>query len=503
MLGLLMLSASAHADTPKENLYPPGQNIYAGPAENIFNSPVDPAPVYAAPVYAAPVYAAPVYAADVLLTGPVLEACREELTQSAALPPPPVNAQNDAQPVDAQNDARNPAQMGDIPAVLNPRVTDHLEYFQTRGRKSFTKWLERSPMYMPMIKRILAGENLPEDLAYLALIESGFNPNAYSRAKAVGMWQFISGTAKKYGLKVNSWIDERRDPEKATVAAGRYLKDLYERFDSWLLAAAGYNAGEGKIQKAINKHGTEDFWELASYKKPLKKETKDYIPKYMAARLMAKNPEDFGFTELNYLEPLSYDKAVIEEPTDMKVIAWAAGVTVEEIERLNPELLRWFTPPDYPDYEIKIPAGTREMFFERISQVPKQERLRFHEHKIKKGETLSRIARAYKTDIKQIMYLNKMKSPRYIRVGKTIVVPVRAEGKKSVAARAGGNSPSFGTYKVRKGDSLWKISKRFDIELERLLELNDLKRNTSITPGQTIYLKAALLDKKEDKRELN
>ena len=178
-----------------------------------------------------------------------------------------------------------------------------------------------------MIKRILAGENLPEDLAYLALIESGFNPNAYSRARAVGMWQFISGTAKKYGLKVNSWIDERRDPEKATVAAGRYLKDLYERFDSWLLAAAGYNAGEGKIQKAINKHGTEDFWELASYKKPLKKETKDYIPKYMAARLMAKNPEDFGFTELNYLEPLSYDKAVIDEPTDMKVIAWAAALT--------------------------------------------------------------------------------------------------------------------------------------------------------------------------------
>lgn len=384
----------------------------------------------------------------------------------------------------------------DMPIVMNPKVENFMEYFQTRGRGVFTKWLERSQAYMPMVKEILTGAGLPADLAYLALIESGFNPNARSRAKAVGMWQFISGTARKYGLRVNWWIDERKDPEKATLAAATYLNDLYGIFNSWDLAAAGYNAGEGRITRAMKRYDTRDFWELSSQKKALKRETKDYVPKYMAAMVVAKNPEGYGFMDLNYMEPFSYEKVNIPEPIDIKVIAWAAGTTVEEIKRLNPELLRWFTPPDYPDYHIKIPAGTGKMFAERMAQVPKPERLKFHEHKVRKGETLSEIARLYSTDIKQLMHLNEINNPGRIRAGKLIVVPVRPG--KNVRQAKSTTHPAAApqrTYTVRKGDTLWDISRKFDVELDRLLKLNDLKKTDSIMPGREIYLKEASLEK--------
>ncbi|MBI5599643.1 MAG: transglycosylase SLT domain-containing protein [Deltaproteobacteria bacterium] len=394
----------------------------------------------------------------------------------------------------------------DVPVVINPAVENHIEYFQTRGRKVFLKWLERSEMYLSMIKETLSAAGLPEDLAYIGLIESGYNPYARSRAKAVGIWQFIPGTAKKYGLRVNWWVDERRNPEKATLAAANYLKNLYGMFDSWYLAAAGYNAGEGKVSRAIKKYNTEDFWELASHKKSLKSETKNYIPKYMAAMLIAKDPQSYGFTEINYMEPLAFEKVTVPGPTDLKVIAWAAGTTVEDITMLNPELLRWFTPPDYPDYQINIPAGKKEIFEERMSRVPRQERLRFHQHKLRKGETLSQIARLYGTDIKQIMYLNDIKSTRGVRAGRMVVVPVRAkdgvDAHEVVKARY---TPSpEETYTVREGDSLWLISRRFGIGLDRLRQLNDLgAAERLLMPGQTILLKEALLDKPENTKGLN
>jgi hypothetical protein len=246
----------------------------------------------------------------------------------------------------------------DVPVVVNDSVESFIRYFQTRGRRSFEKWLERSAAYLPLVKRILRQVGMPEDLAYLALIESGFNPLAKSRKKAVGIWQFMHWTGKNYGLRVDWWIDERRDPEKATMAAASYLKNLHERFDSWYLAAAGYNGGEGRIIRALKKYGTEDFWELASRRRALKKETKNYIPKYLAAMIIAKNPEKYGFYKLDYLGPLAYDRVKVAEATDLKVLAKAAGTTVKELKRLNPELNGWFTPPDYPDYELKIPPGS-------------------------------------------------------------------------------------------------------------------------------------------------
>ncbi|MDP2689168.1 MAG: transglycosylase SLT domain-containing protein, partial [Deltaproteobacteria bacterium] len=217
-----------------------------------------------------------------------------------------------------------------IPIVVNKNVESFIKYFQGNGRKYFEKWWDRSQHYMVMIREILQENGMPEDLSYIAFIESGLNPKARSKSNAVGMWQFIKGTGVKYGLRVDWWIDERMDPEKATHAAARYFKDLYGRFGSWYLAAAGYNAGEGRVMSAVRKHGSEDFWELASHKKPFKRETKDYVPKYLAALMIAKDPVSYGFEEIEYREGPMYEKVKVSQATDLRVIARAAGTTVEE-----------------------------------------------------------------------------------------------------------------------------------------------------------------------------
>jgi LysM repeat protein len=313
----------------------------------------------------------------------------------------------------------------DVPIVVNKNVESFIRYFQTSGRKYFEKWLGRSKDYMSMLQSILKENGLPEELSYIALIESGLNPTVRSHANAVGMWQFIKGTATRYGLRVDWWIDERMDPEKATYAAAKYFKNLYGMFDSWYLAAASYNAGEGRVSRAIKRHGTEDFWELAAVKKrSLHRETREYVPKYLAALTIAKDPESYGFEPVDFSEGLKYDKVRVSQATDLRVIAEAAGTTVEEIRRLNPELLRWFTPPNYPGYQVKIPMGRSEMYAENMSKVPAAKRIAFLQHKVKRGETFSRIAKRYGTGVKQIQYLNNMKGNK-LKPGTVIMIPVR------------------------------------------------------------------------------
>lgn len=322
--------------------------------------------------------------------------------------------------------AEEEAGLPDVPIVVNKNVESFIRYFQTNGRKYFEKWLGRSKDYMAMLQGILKENGLPEELSYIALIESGLNPTVRSRANAVGMWQFIKGTATRYGLRVDWWIDERMDPEKATYAAAKYFKNLYNMFDSWYLAAASYNAGEGRVSRAIKRHGTEDFWQLAAKKKrSLHRETREYVPKYLAALTIAKDPESYGFEAVDFSEGLRYDKVRVSQATDLRVIADAADTTVEEIRRLNPELLRWFTPPNYPGYEVKIPAGRAEVFAENMGKVPPAKRIAFLQHKVKRGETLSKIAKRYGTSIKPIQYLNDIKGTR-LRPGTVIMIPVRA-----------------------------------------------------------------------------
>jgi len=280
----------------------------------------------------------------------------------------------------------------DIPIVINAKVEQFIQYFQTTAKKVFSNWLARSEKYIPFMKNLLKGNGLPEDLVYMALIESGFNPYAYSRSKASGPWQFIYLTGKRYGLKVNWWVDERRDPEKSTIAAAKYLKDLYDLFECWYLAAAGYNAGEGKIANAMKRYRTEDFWELSKYKY-LKRETKDYVPQMIAAALISKDPEKYGFVDIPYEESLRYEKVNVSTVTDLRVIAKACEISVDELKDLNPELLRWCTPPDSPDYEIKIPFGRQELFLKNFEALQPEQRFQFKTHIVKRGDTLSGVAR--------------------------------------------------------------------------------------------------------------
>jgi membrane-bound lytic murein transglycosylase D len=311
----------------------------------------------------------------------------------------------------------------DIPIVINGKVEHYIQYFQTTIRDKFITWLSRSEKYIPFMKNLLKEHGLPKDLVYMSLIESGFNPYAYSRAKAVGLWQFISMTGKRYGLRVNWWVDERRDPEKSTIAAAKYLKDLYDLFACWYLAAAGYNAGEYKIIKAIKRYQTEDFWKLTN-QRYLKRETKDYVPQMIAAALIAKDPEKYGFIDVAYQEPLRYEKVKVPELTDLCLIAKACETSLEEIKDLNPELRRGVTPPNETEYEIKIPFGKKDFFLKNFEALQPVEKFQFKTHLVKKGEALKGIAKHYRVDLEPLLEINHLNKTSPISKGMTLLIPI-------------------------------------------------------------------------------
>jgi len=247
-----------------------------------------------------------------------------------------------------------PETENEIPIVLNGRVNHYLIYFQTRGRKHISNWLPRSGKYIPMMSEILEQKGLPTDLVYLAMIESGFNVKARSHKAAVGPWQFIKPTAIRYNLRVDSWVDERMNPEKSTIAAANYLGDLYEMFQSWELAAAGYNCGEDRVQRAIDKHNVYDYWRLSEYTLP--RETKNYVPKLMAALIIAKDPEKYGFSNIIYQKPEDYDKVEIPPQKSLKDVAKVIGLNANTLTQINPSLIRGATPPGTYT-KIKVPKG--------------------------------------------------------------------------------------------------------------------------------------------------
>lgn len=254
----------------------------------------------------------------------------------------------------------------DMPIQVNKQVRNYIYYFSTDRKEIFGRYLARSTRYLPMIKKIFADYGLPEDLAYLAMIESGFSNRARSSANAVGMWQFIKGTAVRYGLRVDSYIDERRDPEKATQAAAKYLLDLYKQFGSWYLAAASYNCGEGRVQKEIDRNlDAKNYWELVE-KYSLPSETQNYVPQMIAATIIAKNPEKYGFKRIPYQQPLQYEQVKVSEPTSLQAVAVATGTSLDDIADLNPELLRKVTPPEYSAYLVKIPPNKKDAFLANI-----------------------------------------------------------------------------------------------------------------------------------------
>jgi len=395
-------------------------------------------------------------------------------------------------PKDRQKQARE----FDIPIVINAKVEQFIQYFQTTARKVFSNWLARSEKYIPFMRNLLKENGLPEDLVYMALIESGFNPHAYSRSKASGPWQFIYLTGKRYGLRSDWWIDERRDPEKSTVAAAKYLKDLYDMFECWYLAAAGYNAGERKIAAAMKRYGTEDFWELTKYRY-LKQETKDYVPQMIAAALIAKDPEKYGFVGIEYQEPLRYEKAKVPEVTDLRLVARACEVTIDEIKDLNPELSRWCTPPSFPDYEIKIPFGKKELFLKNFEILSPGQKFQFKTHVVKKGETLSKIAKLYRLDLEPILEINRLNKKSRLSAGMNLLIPLpkdqdlkpdRVAKEKSDGMDR--HSKSVETiYTIKKGDTLWSIADEMGVNIGALTRWNNLHPEKKLIPGDKLKIR--------------
>ena len=395
----------------------------------------------------------------------------------------------------------------DIPLTFNSKVAYFTRYFQDSARGSFAKWLSRSERYIPMMREVLRKEGLPEDLVYLAMIESGFSPHAFSVASAVGPWQFMSATGKRYALRIDPWIDERRDPLKSTVAAALYLKELYALFNNdWYLAAAGYNAGENKILRAINMYNSRDFWEL-SKGEYLKRETKDYVPKLLAAAIIAKEPAKYGFADVAYLPPIEFDIVKIPTRTDLELVAKACGVTTQIIRELNPELRRSCTPPDYPGYGLKIPKGKSELFTAEYAKVSEGERykegVRNAHYRAKRKDTLASIARRFKTTPETIADLNNLgrKARGHLR-GRLLTVPVQvasaaAEPAPAAAAAAAAERPArvrpkaeaFSRYyTVKKGDTLGALARRFNVTTRILSAWNNLKLKVALKPGKRIIV---------------
>jgi membrane-bound lytic murein transglycosylase D len=305
-------------------------------------------------------------------------------------------------------------------------VEKNITLFTEKISKKFSLWLSRSGKYIELMKEILKGENIPEEIVFIPLIESGFSPYACSPARAVGYWQFIASTAKRYGLKINWWMDERRDPVKSTVAAANYFKDLYEMFGSWKFAMAAYNAGEGRILKAINRTNTDDYWSLLDTKY-LKRETKDYVPKFIAASLIAKSPEEFGFEDLEYHPPLTYDEVAVYSPVDLQVIADCAETTLEVIKELNPELRRWCTPPDLPEYTMRVPEGKKDIFLQNLSLIPEEERFSIDIYKVKKGDTFKKISKKTGIPVQVILDLNSVEKIIPFTNGMKIYLPPKGK----------------------------------------------------------------------------
>ncbi|MDD4050817.1 MAG: LysM peptidoglycan-binding domain-containing protein [candidate division Zixibacteria bacterium] len=378
-----------------------------------------------------------------------------------------------------------------IPIVLNDKVKKAIIYFQTIARDAFERYLQRSGKYIPLMTEILKQYDVPTDLVYLPLIESGFNCRAYSWARASGPWQFIASTGKLYGLNRNWWYDERRDFVKSTHSAARFLKRLNDDFQSWELALAAYNGGPGRISRSMASQRTNDFWEL-----DLKKQTEEYVPFYMAATIIAKNPELYGF-HIEYDDPVAFEVVTIGKSVNLKTVAKLTGTTVDVIKDLNPELLRDVTPPKVREYQLRIPVGAKDQFWAGYNGVKPAYESNWVQHLIKKGETVSSIANRYGVSQYALLEANNLSIRSKIYPGKSLIVPMPVDGGTTaeVEPERGRHSTAGGnTYVVRSGDNLSKIAGSFHTTAETLRKMNYLGNSSRIYVGQVLKLP---VDKKQ------
>lgn len=407
-----------------------------------------------------------------------------------------------------------------IPTEVNPLVEKWIDYFRGKGRVHMERYLSRSSRYEKLMKRVLRDNGLPEDLFYIALIESGFSARATSHASAVGYWQFIRGTGKRYGLEISRFVDERRDPVLATQAAAEYFKGLYSLFGSWYLSMASYNVGENRVKREVMKHSTRDFWKLAK-KGSLPRETINYVPKFIAAKLIAKDPAKFGFEEIDYLPPVEFETIVVNRPVNLRLMAERMNLNYEDFKALNPKFKGEIAPLKDSGLDLRVPPGSKEAALiaardsavDRVEYVADQGETELY--RIRRGDSLHSIARRYRTTVAYLRDLNDLPKGRKLRVGMKIFVPDRTpvsqrrtsvartstpvvesilasesrdtgEAPKTPAAELGSGASKF--YVVQSGDSLFSIAQRYNTTVAELKKLNKIRRGRILKVGLKLKL---------------
>ena len=407
----------------------------------------------------------------------------------------------------------------------NERVQYYIDYFRGRARDHFEVYLDRLGRWESLVRAKLVAAHMPQDLVYLAVIESGMNPLAVSRRRAVGLWQFMASTGRRYGLTVDNWVDERRDPWRATDAAIRMLSELDNRFGSLYLAAAAYDAGPGKIERGLNRYdfgdmqGNDLFFALAD-ERFLRRETRDYVPKLIAAAMIAKEPAKYGFDDIERWAPLRYDSMKVDDALGLDVVARLSDTTTDAILELNPQFVRRVTPPNRTVW-VRVPAGRADSASARLAVLPPEHRVTFVEHVVARGETLGFIAGRYHVSVDLILSANRGVRPRSLTVGRVLVIPTSgiapsrwgsasrgtrsAHGglrrtppvllesvarvpRKSAAAPAPASSTTRRVHIVRSGESLYSIARAFGVPFDALLKTNGMTKHSRIRAGQAIRI---------------